>query len=491
MAEQPGQYIDKALFLRSRQCLRLGWYMRHQPQNAAWTAGQQFRAQEGRRVGQAARSLFPQGRLISGETPYANAHTRREMADPAVSVLFEATFVAEPFIAKADVLLREAGGWHLLEVKSGFNLHDAWIEDLAYTAFVMRQAGIPPIRTSLLLLSPDYRLGQSIRSLFAAPQDCTEQVQGFWEEYQSLARQMPWFLQQQQPPEAPLTRACRDCPYFATDCHGRGIDHHILHLPRLSDKALGKLQALGCTSIGQIPEDHILTANQRIVRDCVTCGQPRRDTLRIRTLLEGVRWPAGFLDFETVMTALPRLPGVAPHEQIPTQYSLHLCAEPGGITSHREYLASPQRDCRRELAEHLLADCASAQTLVAYSDFEKRIIQGLANQFSDMEQALGQLLTKLFDLRHAFKPDVYYHPDFGGRESIKVVLPAIVPDMSYEGLPIGDGETAVAAFVRMMDGECSLEEVMELRGQLLQYCGQDTLAMVKLHEHLHRSILPA
>ena len=73
------------------------------------------------------------------------------------------------------------------------------------------------------------------------------------------------------------------------------------------------------------------------------------------------------------------------------------------------------------------------------------------------------------------------HPEFRGRTSIKVTLPTLVPDMRYKDLLIGGGDTAVAAFVRMVRGWCSDEEVAQFRAALLAYCKQDTLAMVKLH----------
>ena len=35
-----------------------------------------------------------------------------------------------------------------------------------------------------------------------------------------------------------------------------------------------------------------------------------------------------------------------------------------------------------------------------------------------------------------------YHPDFGGGFGLKSVLPAMVPELRYDNLAIGDDETA-------------------------------------------------
>jgi hypothetical protein len=79
-----------------------------------------------------------------------------------------------------------------------------------------------------------------------------------------------------------------------------------------------------------------------------------------------------------------------------------------------------------------------------------------------------------------------YHPDFRGSFSIKTVLPLLVPHLSYGGLNVADGDTAVTRFARMARGQISGNHVAVTRQQLLDYCKMDTLAMVRLHETLNR-----
>ena len=64
-------------------------------------------------------------------------------------------------------------------------------------------------------------------------------------------------------------------------------------------------------------------------------------------------------------------------------------------------------------------------------------------------------------------------------------LPALV-HLSYDGLAIADGDTAVAKYARMARGEITGEAAEEVRQALLEYCKRDTLAMVRLHERLVR-----
>jgi hypothetical protein len=82
------------------------------------------------------------------------------------------------------------------------------------------------------------------------------------------------------------------------------------------------------------------------------------------------------------------------------------------------------------------------------------------------------------------KPNTYYHPELKGSYSIKAVLPVLVPGYSYDHLAINNGTDAVAMFVKIIDKQCTPEEAVTIRQNLLEYCKLDTLAMVKLHEQL-------
>ncbi len=75
----------------------------------------------------------------------------------------------------------------------------------------------------------------------------------------------------------------------------------------------------------------------------------------------------------------------------------------------------------------------------------------LARLFPDLTGPLAAISERLFDLLRVIRAH-YYHPAFHGSYSIKTVLPVLVPDMTYEGMAVGDGGAAVARFARMALG---------------------------------------
>ena len=56
-----------------------------------------------------------------------------------------------------------------------------------------------------------------------------------------------------------------------------------------------------------------------------------------------------------------------------------------------------------------------------------------------------------------------------------------MPELSYDNLDISDGGMASSEWLRMIQ-LIDDEAKSEIRKQLLQYCGLDTLAMVKILE---------
>ena len=83
-----------------------------------------------------------------------------------------------------------------------------------------------------------------------------------------------------------------------------------------------------------------------------------------------------------------------------------------------------------------------------------------------------------------FQQGMYYLPEMNGSYSIKEVLPALVPELSYDELEIGDGGSASLAFIEMMYNPEA--DIPLIRENLLKYCGLDTLGMVRIFEHLQK-----
>jgi len=472
--------ITKNIFLNTLACPSLGWLLRANKVSDQNGYASKFRLEQGLKVGEMARHLHDDGVLIT-ELKISDAvtHTKQAIQEDE-KILHEAAFQYEKFVSRADILINNLENWQMYEVKSSVNDRSEFIDDMAYTVLIAKLSGLSIKKISLLLLSRDYRLGQPVSSMFNEI-DHTEDVLGKvseFETYMDLVQQSTFAPKK---PDPTLKFECKKCDEF-DNCFEENILHHIFDLPRLSKSKFNQLKDMGIISIPDIPKSFKLTANQEVIRSSV---QSNTFTINknLSSLLNEVIWPAYYLDFETVMTAIPLYPDVAPYSQILTQYSIHKCASIDDVIEHSEFLADPLKDSRKELTEQLISDLGETGSIIVYSHFEKTQINGLIKIFPEYQIQLQSIIDRLVDLEKIIK-NGFYHPDFHGSSSIKKTLPALVPEMSYEGLEISNGENAMAAFALMALNQVEEDDMQLIKKNLLKYCKQDTYAMVRLHSKL-------
>ncbi len=181
---------------------------------------------------------------------------------------------------------------------------------------------------------------------------------------------------------------------------------------------------------------------------------------------------------------MPPYDGLHPYQQMPFQAVLCVQDEPGGVVVEHGFLGDGLSDPRDGLIDFLLHKIPKSGSILAYhTSFEAGRIEELAEEPS--ARPLLGAIERLLDLADPFRTNAYTHPDFRGRWSIKAVLPVLVPSMTYEGLEIGDGAAAMAAYAKLRDPKLPAAERARLIHALKVYCGQDVVAMVKILEHLY------
>jgi hypothetical protein len=246
---------------------------------------------------------------------------------------------------------------------------------------------------------------------------------------------------------------------------------------------VAKLVALNVQSIHDIPESYELT--ERLRRACTSV-----QTLKpwygpdLSFELDKLSYPLYFMDFETVNPAIPRFVGMRCYDQIPFQWSVHLQRQPGAAPEHFEFLANDTSDPRSAFISMLCDALGDDGGIIVYSQqFESQRLSELAACLPEFARQITRIQRRLCDLLQIVRDHVY-HPDFGGSYSLKSVLPALVPEMTYNGMEVADGQAAGLAWESLMRGGLDRGEHDRIRKALLAYCGQDTLSMVRIVERL-------
>jgi hypothetical protein len=487
--------LSKKSYLAGAQCHRRLWWQLHDP--AAYelreTPAVRHLLREGSRVGAYARTFFPDGLLIERadhwDTAAVLAASRAAVDDSSIPAIFEAAFNAHDTTVYTDVLERQAdGSFSLIEVKmTGSMSETRHIPDIAIQAYVLGMAGVIVSRCEIMHLNVATCRHPDLSNLFVRV-DVTDAVDTLLASIGAELDAMHVVAAAAAPPEVATGDHCsrpEECPFLAR-CWPPLPDHHVSTLYRISAKRTAEYQASGWNTVGDLPESVKLSAIAARQRRAVRQGAIVVERDALVGALAMLQRPVAHIDFETISPAIPVWPGCGPFSQIVVQSSCYFIRL-DGHAEHRAWLFDGDGDPRRPAAEAVIAACAGAVTVTAwYSSFEQRCIELLAEACPDLGAALGEVLAKLVDLLPVVRENVY-HPQFAGSFSLKKVLPALVDNLSYDGLAIAEGGTATAELARLFlyPHEVDADEREQLRLDLLAYCERDTQAMVALTDRLH------
>jgi predicted RecB family nuclease len=482
--------ISKSKFVAGCQCLKRVYFQVHQPELAAKPdAASEAVIEQGREVGLLARQMFPGGVGVRDEGLDQAIRTTRELiANREVPAIFEGTFEHGGVLARVDILHRRRDGrWRLIEVKSTTDVRDHHLEDVAIQHRVVRRSGVDLAASCLAHVSRDYVYegGPIDASRFFRIRNLTRQVEKLQRELAVQLRSEFRVLAMPEAPDIPAGRQCSNpftCEFF-DHCNPPIPKDHILRLPRIHASTVAKLVALGVQSIHDIPEDYPLTGRLRRACASVQMGQPWYSP-EIGEDFRKLEYPLYFADFETVNPALPRFAGMRPYDQIPFQWSLHVQRKPGATPEHFEFLATDESDPRPAFISALCNTLGDRGSIVVYhQQFESQRLSDLASWLPEFSARINKIQRRLWDLLPIVRDHVY-HPAFGGSYSLKSVLPALVPEMTYDGMDVADGHAAGLVWEFVIGGNCDEAERQRKWKALLDYCGQDTLGMVRLLELL-------
>jgi len=482
--------LSKSRFIAGLQCnLRL-WYQCYESQLASEISpAKQALFDTGHEVGRMATRLYPQGTLVEEDHFHhedAVRSTSRLMRDPRVPAIFEAAFFKDNVRVRADIIERlDEGGWNLVEVKSSTSVKHVYIPDVAVQYHVLEGSGVTIHRAGILFINNQYQYNGhelDLESLFSYT-DLTEQVVGMQSEIGVLLEELGEMLACALAPDIKPSRHCMR-PYlceFWDYCTRNTPEFWVLNLNGITQERLDGLAEIDVEDIRDIPDSFELTPLQDRIRTSVI-KQTEYISDELEKELTDVIYPIHFLDFETAGSAIPRYADTRPYQAVPFQWSNHILNEDGTL-QHHAYLCREDRDPREEFTITLLETLAKDGTIFIYTTYEKTIIGQLAQHLPQYQDQLNETLSRFKDLCDIIRRH-YYHAKFHGSFSLKYVLPALLPHLSYDNLIIQEGNQAALEYLRMIDPATPPAEKKKIRKNLLDYCGHDTLAMVKIREEL-------
>ncbi len=479
--------LSKSQFIRGLQCHKSLWLYKNRPDLREEPDDRQMALFEsGKDVGILAHGLFPGGEEIKFDYKKIkdNAIRTESLITKGIKTIYEATFIYNGLLVMVDILHKGKEGWGIYEVKSSTGINEVYCKDAAFQYYVVKGCGIVVDKTSIVHINNLYvRKGNlDIKKIFCI-RDISDIVLSGQSRIPGQISEMTE-MSGKKMPDMDIGHHC-DLPYecdFKPFCWKHIPEVSVFNLTGMKSKKKFELYEKNIIKYEDILSIPSLTGMQNKQISAEIEGSEYLDKPGVSEFLNLLADPAGYMDFETFQDAVPSFNNQKPYQQIPFQYSLHV--NKNGKTDHFEFLAEKDGDPRKMFIEQLINETTDCKTLVVYNKgFEIRILKELRTNFPEYSEKIQDMINKIVDLMAVFQKGYCYNKKMKGKYSIKYVLPALLPELSYNNLDISNGGMAMDAFKRMRQ-ETDAEEIEKTRKSLLDYCKLDTLAMVKIVDRL-------
>lgn len=487
--------LSKSSFIKGLQCDKhLYLYKYHKEWLDPLTDMQKAIFSRGTDVGKIAQQLFPGGVDASPKNiqEFDKAvKLTKELIDKNEKVIYEAAFINNEVLAAADIIVKDNDAWKIYEVKSSTSVNEVHINDAAVQYWIINNLGYKISDISIVYINNKYiRKGKlDLGQLFVIESVLNDVInkQAFVDK--EIARQKK-ILAKKEIPDVDIGMHCTD-PYpcgFIGYCWKHVPKKSIFNISGMHLRKKFELYDQNILKVEDIPGDFPLNKNQKLQVEGIINNKKIIDKEAIKEFLSTLNYPMYFVDFESFQPPVPMFDNSRPYQQIPFQYSIHYKEDKNSEPKHFEFIADYDVEPRIPFIENLLRELEKPGDIIVYNKaFEISRLNEIARDFPQYKNDINRLIKRIKDLMIPFQKKYYYTPEMEGSYSIKYVLPALVPELSYENMEIADGGTAAFAFESLIYQDDFIK-IDEIKKQLLEYCKLDTLAMVRILERLESII---
>jgi hypothetical protein len=441
-------------------------------------------------VGKLAQQLYPGGTDASPKSQFEYdkaVKLTKELLEDKQKTIYEASFNFSDVLSVADIVVNEKLGLKVFEVKSSTSISETYIRDAALQYWVIFNCGYKIKDFSITYINNQYtRNGELELDKLFITESVLKLILPLQKWVEENVNRFKKVLAKKVIPKIDIGEHCYD-PYtcgFYEYCRKHIPENSIFDLSGVHLNKKYDLYRSGIIKLKYVPADVDLSKNARLQLDVYKNKKDLINKQAIKEFLSDLNYPLYFMDFETFQPAVPMFDNSKPYMQIPFQYSLHYKKNKKSKIDHYEFLAETGNDPRIKFIENLLRDTKGQGDILTYNkSFEVLRLKEISEAFPKYKKEIEERISRVKDLMLPFQKKYYYTHQMQGSYSIKYVLPALIPELSYENLEINEGGLASITFESLYF-ETDLMRIADIRKNLLEYCKLDTFAMVKLLEKL-------
>ena len=490
--------INKSKYCAFCQCPKMVWLKKNKNEEYVSDSAALDRMASSNEICQLQRAVFGRFTDVTEKVTDKNNTEQlilktTELIKKGVKVLCKPSFQFDDCYCVVDMLKKEQNGYSLFRTKSSTTAnHHAYMVELAYQKYILQKCGINVVSVNVINVNTNFKFKGvlNLKKLFKIT-NVDELVNLEFETVETNIKNLKEVLELEVEPEINFHAGCHN-PYpcgFWKYCSKNLPTPSVFDLYATSIQQKTEYFNKGIVTFSDVKNAGVelgtiqtLQVNHYLDNLKTYVNKPE-----VEKFLNSLWYPLYFLDFETVQLGVPKYKNSKPYQPTPFQYSLHYIETLGGEVKHKEFIANPFKDPRKQVAKNLCADIPETACVLAYNKyFERDRIKDLAKLYPKMGKKLTTISKNVKDLMDPFTNGFVYNKNMGNSLSIKSVLPALYPNdptLNYSMLNgIQNGNDAMVVYPKLI--KMKKEEREQTIKSLLEYCKLDTVAMVKIYEFL-------
>ena len=421
-------YLSKSKYCKCVQCKKILWLKKYKPECAIQTVKDSI-LENGTKVGELAKGLFGKYQNIEfNENLNVMIKKTTGLLKNKPNIITEASFHYKNNFCSVDILKNDIDGIKIYEVKSSTEISNIYLDDASYQYYVLTNLGLNVKKVCIVYINNQYIRGEELEidKLFNI-EDITDIVKSKQEEIKKNIDMISQYMEKYDKNNEPITDIGLKCsdPY---DCEFWEYCTRDLPNPNVFDIAGGMRKSKkfekyyeGKVSFEDLQYENL---NQKYLEQIdfeLNNLKPKIDVEAIRDIMDSLKYPLYFIDYETYQLAIPEIKGTKPYQQLPFQYSLHIIQEKGGPIEHREFLAEiDDKNFIRHFAESMIKDMPENGSIIIYNkSFEPVRNNEIAKMYPDLKDEMDRLNSNMVDFLEPFQQRKYYTKEMHGSASIK------------------------------------------------------------------------
>ena len=485
-------YLTKSNYCNCVQCEKILWLDKYKPSDST-IDNNELILEKGRRVGEFAKKLFGNYEEIQYDKDInVRLKETKKLLENKPNIIAEASFNYNNNFCSVDILKNDLDGVEIYEVKSSTKLKDIYLDDAAYQYFILSNLGLKVKKVCVVYINKEYIRGEKldINQVFNV-EDITKIAKDKQDEIKNNIDFINSYMEshdQYNEPDKEIGKHCFD-PYtcnFWEYCTKELPTPNVFDISGMFKSKKFEKYCEGKITFEDLKNEKLNPKYLEQIDFELNNRKAKINKEALKDILESLKYPLYFIDYETCQYAIPEYEGTKAYQQIPFQYSLHIIKQADAPIEHIEYLAEiDDNNLIRTFAESMIKDMPEDGSVIVYNkSFEATRNKEIGRMYPDLREEMERINENMVDLMIPFKNRDYYLKEMKGSYSIKYVLPALYPndpELDYSKLSlIHKGDEASNAFLSLKNK--SPEEQMRIREGLLEYCKLDTYAMVKIWE---------